>query len=196
MTLEESIRRRRSLYPKQMSGEKVPIEVLEKMLEMANWAPTHLNTEPWRFKVFAEEDKDRLLDHCKNSYVVQTPAALFNHTKIEKLEERKKQVSHIIVICMQRNNLIPEFEEIAATAMAVQNMWLYLTKTLKYGGYWSTPAYALDSDFAAFLHLSESERCLGLFYVGTRSLESIESKGQRGEWAKKVSFYPNKQSKN
>lgn len=189
MKLEESILHRRSLYPAQMSGEKVPYNVVEKMLKMANWAPTHRNTEPWRFKVFADKAKDRLLDRCKNDYVQKTSATHFNHSKVEKIENRKQQVSHIIAICMQRNSIIPEFEEIAATAMAAQNMWLYLASTQKYGGYWSTPSYAMDINFAAFLHLETGERCLGLFYIGTRGQDAVEQKGRRGDWADKVAFH-------
>ncbi|MGB0850345.1 MAG: nitroreductase family protein, partial [Bacteroidia bacterium] len=44
MNVEEAIKSRRAVYPKQFSGEKVPEEVIEKMLELANWAPTHKNT--------------------------------------------------------------------------------------------------------------------------------------------------------
>jgi len=47
MKLEETISTRRSLFPKQMNGQTVPTDVIEKMLELANWAPTHRNTEPW-----------------------------------------------------------------------------------------------------------------------------------------------------
>jgi nitroreductase len=89
---------------------------------------------------------------------------------------------------MDRNEILPEFEEIAATAMAVQNIWLYLASTEKYGGYWSTPGYALGEDFSAFLHLSEDERCLGLFYVGTVAEDTLKAEGRRGDWRTKVEF--------
>jgi nitroreductase len=186
--IEQNIEYRRAIYPKQMNGEKVPNETIERMLELANWAPTHRNTEPWRFKVYSGQAMNRLLDQCKNCYVVETPSERFNSIKLEKIEERKQQVSHIVAICMQRNDILPEFEEIAATAMAVQNMWLYLASTEKYGGYWSTPGYALGDDFKAFLHLEEDQRCLGLFYVGTISEHVILPMGRRGDWREKVMF--------
>ncbi|MDB4106969.1 nitroreductase [Bacteroidia bacterium] len=188
MELEKLIAGRRALYPKQMSGDEVPTEVIDKMLELANWAPTHRNTEPWRFNVYSGAAKNRLLDQCKNCYVVETPAEKFKTIKLDKIEERKHQVSHIVAICMQRSDIIPEFEEIAATAMAVQNIWLYLASTRKYGGYWSTSAYALGEEFSAFLHLPEGEKCLGLFYIGTIALDTVLPEGKRGEWRKKVRF--------
>ena len=58
---------------------------------------------------------------------------------------------------------IPEWEEIAATAMAVQNIWLSCVNS-KIGGYWSTPKEI--NKLSNFLHLKSNERCLGLFYLG------------------------------
>lgn len=187
MELAKAIENRRAIYPKQMSGEKVSIDIIHKMLEFANWAPTHKRTEPWRFKVFSETAMIELLDKCKDLYVKQTPFDKFSSIKLEKLDERKQQVSHIIAICMKRNEKdLPEFEEVAAVAMAVQNMWLYLASTQKYGGYWSTPGYALSQEFADYLSLSEDEKCLGLFLLGTITEPDNVPIGQRGDWKEKI----------
>lgn len=191
MELEEVIVKRRSLFPKQMSGKQVPQEFIAKMLEMANWAPNHRNTEPWRFKVYTGEAMRALLDECKSCYVRDTPAEKFKRIKLEKIEERKSQVSHIIAICMHRNSkksVVPEWEELAATAMAVQNMWLTLAASDKYGGYWSSPAYAMGDAFRAFLQLEDDERCLGLFYVGNIAQDAVLAQGKRGDWLEKASF--------
>ncbi|MGB0849600.1 MAG: nitroreductase family protein, partial [Bacteroidia bacterium] len=161
----------------------------EKMLELANWAPTHKNTEPWRFRVFLDKPMNNLLDLCKECYIRETPAERFNTAKLESIDNRKTLVSHIVAICMDRDQSevpIPEFEEIASTAMAVQNMWLFLSSTKKYGGYWSSPKYALGEEFREFLKLKESERCLGIFYIGTVSAELAQSSGRRGDWKDKV----------
>lgn len=188
MKLEETIQTRRSLFPKQMSGEMVPNGVIEKMLELANWAPTHRNTEPWRFKVYGGKAMTALLDYCKECYVKETPSHTFNSMKVEKIEQSKTQVSRIVAICKKRNDIVPEFEEIAATAMAVQNMWLYLASTEKYGGYWSTPSYAMGNHLKKYLNLEENERCLGLFYIGTIAQNQTLPKGHRGDWRNKVTM--------
>ena len=189
MKLQKAIENRRAIYPKQMSGDAIPVDIIDKMLELANWAPTHKRTEPWRFKVYAGKSVNTLIDKCKELYIKQTPADKFNAFKLEKLEKRKHQVSHILAICMQRNEAeLPEFEEIAAVSMAVQNMWLYLASTQKYGGYWSTPSYVLSTEFANFLDLDEKEKCLGLFLVGTIAEPLKVPAGQRGDWRDKVRF--------
>tara|TARA_B100001741_G_C16363163_1_gene509653 strand:+ start:27 stop:296 length:270 start_codon:yes stop_codon:yes gene_type:complete len=61
------------------------------------------------------------------------------------------------------NRSIPEWEEIAATAMAVQNIWLSCIDS-NIGGYWSTPKSI--NNLSLFLKLKKNERCLGLFYLG------------------------------
>ena len=58
---------------------------------------------------------------------------------------------------------VPEWEEIAATAMAVQNIWLACAGS-QIGGYWSTPDYVAELN--DYLKLNQNERCLGLFYLG------------------------------
>ena len=41
MSISELIRSRRSVYPNQYSGEKVPDEIILEALENANCAPNH-----------------------------------------------------------------------------------------------------------------------------------------------------------
>ena len=66
---------------------------------------------------------------------------------------------------MQRdiNESIPEWEEVASVAMAVQNMWLY-SSSIGIGAYWSSPK--LMNFLSDFIKLSVWERCLGFFYMG------------------------------
>lgn len=187
--IEALIKNRRAVFPKQFNGSQVPNEVIEKMLELANWAPTHKNTEPWRFRVYTKNSLADFIDQCKECYVRETPAEKFKQHKLVSMEERKELVSYVIAISMQRHaELLPEFEEIASTAMAVQNMWLYLSSTEKYGGYWSTPGFVFGEDFSDFLKLDENEICLGIFYVGTIANGSAASSGKRGNWKEKVTF--------
>lgn len=185
--LEESIKTRRAVYPLSFSGNKVPNLIIEKMLELANWAPTHLRTEPWRFQVFSDSAMASLLDECKNQYVRNVSQQKFNSSKLKKFDSHKNSVSHIITITVKKSGLLPELEEVAATAMAVQNMWLYLSGSKKYGGYWSTPQYLMNNDFRKYLSLDD-KLFLGLFYVGELKENIVLPTGKRGDWQKKVEF--------
>jgi nitroreductase len=79
---------------------------------------------------------------------------------------------------------VPEWEEIAATAMAVQNLWLRATE-LGLGGYWSTPAYLDQID--QLITLENHEKCLGLFYLG--AFEGSMPTREPGDWREKVQWY-------
>ena len=171
------IRRRRSVFPKTYLTDKpIDRELLETLLENANWAPTHKLTEPWRFKVFHSDDSRRRLSHYLSEYYrLHTPAELFSEEKMIKNGENPLRSGAVIAICMQRDPAqgIPEFEEIAAVACAVQNMWLSCT-ALGLGSYWSTPKAALEA--TEFLELAPGERCLGLFYMGWHEAPDIPGK--------------------
>jgi len=75
--------------------------------------------------------------------------------------------SAVIAICMRRQETekIPEIEEIAAVACAVQNM--HLTATA-YGlaCYWNTGGITYSDEMKQFLGLGEKDRCMGFFFLG------------------------------
>lgn len=164
MDIFELIEKRRSVYPHQFSGKNIAEEDIKKLLETANWAPTHCKTEPWRFKVLEGAHKLKAGLFFKEIYLKTTEKP--KQFKAKKIVEKFKKSSHVIAVCMQRDpkESVPEWEEVAATAMAVQNIWL-ASKSLKIGMYWSTPAY--KDSLGDFLVLNTGEKCLGFLYLGT-----------------------------
>lgn len=179
--LLDLIKRRRSVFPVQYNGKAVSREDIETVLEAANWAPTHKKTEPWRFKVVTGEGLKRLGDFMAEVY--QATEEKPKQMKIKKLRENPRKASAVIAICMQRDEKerLPEWEEIASTAMAVQNMWLYCTEK-GIGSYWSSPGIISRMD--QFFDMAPGERCLGLFYMGYTDMELPE--GMRQPIADKV----------
>ena len=87
---------------------------------------------------------------------------------------------------MKKNkNLLPEWEEIAATAMAVQNLWISCVNS-NIGGYWSTPKYI--NKLRSFLTLNEDEICLGLFYLGIHDSKNVRRKN-RDNISEKIQWF-------
>lgn len=163
MDIFKTISERRSIYPHQFKTETVEDSTVKKLLELANWAPTHRKTEPWRFKVMTGEFKDKAGAFFKDIYIKTTENP--KNIKAKKIEEKFKLSSHVIVVCMQRDpaESVPEWEEIAATAMAVQNIWL-ASASMNVGMYWSTPAF--KNKFSELSLLNDGEICLGFLYLG------------------------------
>lgn len=159
------IRRRRSIKPEAMSDEPVETWVLGNILENANWAPTHGLTEPWRFKVYEGAAREKLAALLQQVYRETTPANQFRQDKCDGLREKVLLAPVVLVICMKRHERIPEIEEIAAVACAVQNIHL-TAAAAGMAGYWSTPAFVYTEPMREALGLGEKDRCLGLFYLG------------------------------
>lgn len=185
--ITELIRRRRAIFPKTyLPGKPIDKAVIQQLLENANWAPTHRLTEPWRFQVFHSEESRRALGGMLADYYRKnTPPELFSEEKMNKSAENPMLSGAVIAIIMHRDaeERIPEWEEIAAVAMSVQNMWLTCTE-IGLGCYWSSPKAALEAH--AFFGLQPGERCLGLFYLGWHEMPVIP--GKRGDIAEKIKF--------
>jgi|UniRef100_K3XA83 nitroreductase len=166
---DELIKHRRSIFPQDYDkSRKVSKEILEKILESANWAPTHARTEPWRFIVFSTpEALQRLGQFEADLYKKMVPPHMFMEKKYKKKIEAKLDSSYVIAICMKRqeSEKLPEIEEVCATACAVQNLHLSAAGH-GVGGYWSSGPPIFSNEMKEFLGLGEKDKCLGLFYVG------------------------------
>lgn len=170
--ITETIRNRRTIYPEQFSERKVQKEQIELILNNARWAPTHGNTQPWRFKVFMEEGLIRLSDFLGRLYLEQIPSEEQNDMKLAKLISRPRLSSVVVAVCMERQaeEKIAELEEIEAVACAIQNMHLTCT-AYGLGGFWSTPKLIYTPEMNNFLGIGAKDKCLGLFYIGYPSIE-------------------------
>jgi nitroreductase len=164
---DELIKTRRSIFTNQFEKDKkIPDEIIMQLLENANWAPNHKNTEPWRFVIFKEDGLKKLATFQSDLYK-KTAGEKFKQVKYEKLLITPLECSHVIAICMKRSTEIniPEVEEIAAVACAVQNLYLSVTAH-SLGGYWSTGGITYTSEAKSFFHLDEADKLLGFFYLG------------------------------
>lgn len=170
-TIEEVsnwIKSRQSFYPAQMlEGAKIPDESIWKLLENANYAPSHKRTEPWRYIVFSEQAKMDLVDKMVEIFIKITPEITLEAERAKKLLKRKVVLSHIIAVCMKRDpkESIPEFEEEYAVACSVQNILLSM-KALNIVGYWSTGKIAFTEEMKDYLSLSGKDKCLGFLLLG------------------------------
>ncbi len=173
--VNQLLRKRRAIFPKSYINKAISKEIIQEVLENANWAPTHRLTQPWRFKVFTGAGVEKLAQYMGAFFKDNTPTEQMTQEKYEKSMENPRRSACVIAICMQTDpeNRVPEWEEIAATAMAVQNMWLTCA-AYDIGCYWSSPRAALEAN--EFLGLKEGERCLGLFYMGYHEMPEIPRK--------------------
>jgi nitroreductase len=179
------IRERRSTFPKQYdTGKPVPDAVIQQLLENANWAPNHKLTEPWRFTVFTGAGL-KTFANLQGGVYKTTAGDTFAEDKYQKLLTNPLACSHIISIGMKRHNNLPEVEEIAAVACAVQNMYL-TAAAYNVGCYWTTGGVTYNEKAKALFGLDAADKLMGFFYVGVIAVPSPQ--GKRGAIEDKVTW--------
>ena len=188
--INKLIRERRSVFPKQYDpGKHVDDAIVQQMLENANWAPTHKLTEPWRFTVFTGKG---LASFARLQATVYKNAAGSNYKEdqYQKLLNTPLLASHVIAIGMKRHaeKNIPEMEEIAAVACAVQNMHLTAT-AYNVGCYWTTGGVTFTEAAKPFFDLEPADKLMGFLYVGAIATPSAD--GSRGAVTEKVKWITN-----
>lgn len=181
MAMQSVFAKRKSIFPQFFTDRPVERATLEALLETANQAPSHRKTEPWRFRVYRGAGKETLKQELLNVYGSDQPDA----DKIaKKFGGKIDQSGAVLLIFLHRNpqESVPEWEEVAAVATAVQNFWLSLDAH-ELGGYWSSPGFVCG-DYGEWPGAAANERCLGMFYLGY--FDAPELPRPRGDWQEKV----------
>lgn len=183
--VNQIIRTRRSVFTQQFEpGKPIPDDIIWQLLENANWAPTHKLTEPWRFTVFSGEGLKALAEQQAAIYK-EFAGAKFKQGKYEQLQNMPMLCSHVIAIGMKRHQKIPEMEEIAAVACAVQNMHL-TANAYGLGAYWSTGGITFIEEAKPLFNLGPEDKLMGFFYLGYIRVPSTD--GRRGSIEDKVKW--------
>jgi nitroreductase len=175
--IREVIKDRRTIYPEQFSERVVHREIIEDLLNVAIWAPSHGMTQPWRFKVYMEEGRQKLSDFLSQTYT-DFAGDDFKEKKFLKAQSRPLKSSAVIAVGIEPDpkGKIPELEEQLATACAIQNMHL-LASARGIGFFWSTPKFIYTGQCNEFLGFSEEGKVMGFIYLGYPDIEW--PKGQR-----------------
>lgn len=166
--LNELIRRRRSVFPEDYTGEKVDDTIIMQMLDNARWAPTHKKTEPWRFLVFTGDGIKSLAREQSDLYKSVTEAdGTFKEANYQKLLNKPMLSSHVIVVIMKRDEKksVPEIEEAGAVFCAIENMYLTAC-AYGVGCYLSTGGITYFAKARELFDLEDDDRVIGFFHVG------------------------------
>lgn len=186
MNINEIIKNRRATPPRFLAKKEISKDSIQQLLENANWAPNHKHTEPWRFKVYTGDAKQNLADEIYSILIEKKESrAQINLQKAEKFISGLNRVPVAIAIIIEYDiaKRIPEWEELAAVSMAVQNMWLSAT-AMNLGAFWATGQFLpLLSDI---LELEDRQKSLGFLYIGEIAMD-YPAPG-RGEITNKIEW--------
>ncbi|MEZ5078550.1 MAG: nitroreductase family protein [Solirubrobacterales bacterium] len=147
MDVETAIRTRRT--HKAFGAEPLPREQLDELLELANWAPNHRLTVPWRFRVVGPRTRERLKQ-------VAGPESAAKLDRCPTL---------VVASCRLGGDPIADEEDLHSTAVAA-----YIVLLAAHGrglaGYWRTPALLREVAGRAAVGLPPEERAVGLLHLG------------------------------
>lgn len=147
MDVETAIRTRRT--HKAFGPEPLPREQIQELLELANWAPNHNLTVPWRFRVVGPRALRRL----------QEVAGPEGAAKLDRAP------TLVVVSCLLGGDPVEVEEDLHATASA-SYIVLLAAHARGYAGYWRTPGLLRSSEGRAAVGLREEERFVGLLHLG------------------------------
>ena len=174
------------IKPEQMNGQIIPDEEIHEMLELANWAPTHGHTEPWRFVIFSRDGLTNFSSFHANLYKKVLMEKGCDPVKYQKILTRTQNISHLIALGMKRgdNAKIPANEEHISAGIAAQHIWLGAAAK-GIACYWGSGGMTYHPEMKEFLGLNQAEdRLLGFLYLGYSDLESRPGKRLTGIDAK------------
>lgn len=166
-----TIKHRRAVFQTSFNDNPVSREDLLTLLEAADAAPTHKRTQPWRFVIFRQDGLQRLGTELARIYKEITPGERYSPMTEENMSKKATLSQAAIAIVVNYSGDLPEWEELAATACAVQNMWL-AAHSIGLGGYWASPG--LINHIGPFLNLDSNQKCIGFFYLGHHTSDPRE----------------------
>lgn len=176
--LKKIILERRSCKPSSMNGKKIEDASIQALLELADWAPTHGRTEPWRFIVFGNEELKKFSYQHAELYKTHTPDDKFTNAKYQGIIQNGEKCSHLVAVYMKRQQTqkIPLVEEIAATSAAIEHILLG-AQALGIAALWSTGGMTFHESMKESLGLDVDDQMMGLLFLGYS--DEIPGEGKR-----------------
>jgi nitroreductase len=144
-------------------GRGVPSELIDRLCEVATWAPNHKRTWPWKFASCTGEARYRLGEAFVTDMIARDFGDEGKRTKT--LTKYARTPAVLVVGCAPHANASLHAENRDAVAAAIQNLLLAATAA-GLASFWSTPPL-IDSERAlALCGFDPDDRIVALIYLG------------------------------
>ena len=160
--VSQAIRTRRSNL--RIDPERpVPHDLIERLIDLAQWAPNHKQTHPWRFAVVTGAGRERLGAAAAEGFLHQglSDPAVLAKTRSKYLR------APVVLVMSSAAHAVPYLhrENRDAVAAGVQNLLLGAT-ALGLASYWSTGIAAESGPVKALAGLQPEDEIVALVYLG------------------------------
>ena len=139
---------------------------VETLLACAVRAPDHGRMRPWRFLVLEGRALEELGEAYEKAGLATDPQAdEVKRSRWRAMPLRAPMVM-VAVARLKPNPKVPDWEQLAAVAAAVQNVQL-AAHALGYGAMWRTGDMTSAAAVFEYLGLEPSDRIVAFLYLGT-----------------------------
>lgn len=160
------LKRKTTGVPK-MNGQNIDPTLIDKILQLADAAPNHGMTEPWRFMVMSGAGLEKFCTDHATMYWEHTPEDKRVEATRDKFAKFSSQASHLILVYKKRseNGKISSQEEYAACCAAVQNILLG-ADALGLAAIWNTGGMCYKPQMKSYLQLGDEDEVVAFVYLG------------------------------
>lgn len=148
-----------------VKSDRLPRELIEKLLDAAVQAPNHYKVRPWRFVVLTGEGLKRLGDVMAASQKARHPD--FPPDSFEKCRALPFRAPVVIAVAVDKPSepKVLEIENVCAAAAATENL-LLAAHSMGLGAKWRTSDWARDPMVKEFLGFEADRHIIGFIYIG------------------------------
>jgi nitroreductase len=145
--------------------DRLPRELIEKILAAGVQAPNHYKVRPWQFIVLTGSARERLGEVIAQSLHKRNPQA--TDEALSKERHKPLRAPVLIAVGVHHPGLekVLDIENVVAVSAAIQNM-LLAVHALGLAGMIRTGDPATDPQVKEFLGLSLDQHLLGFLYIG------------------------------
>lgn len=154
--------------------EPAPVrEQVEEMLTIASRVPDHGKLAPWRFIVYAGEERAKAGDALAQIVMSDDPQASDERLALERGRFTRAPLVIGVISRAAVHPKIPEWEQIMSAGAACHNL-LLAANAFGYGANWLSEWYAFDNRAWPALGVKETEKVAGFVHIGTRTEAPFE----------------------
>jgi len=139
----------------------VPLELIEALCEVAQSAPNHKRTWPWRFALFTGDGRAAL----GNAFATELVARDVEAARVAKTRTKYLRAPAVLVVGSSSREPARELEDSYTVAAAVQNLLLAATAA-GLASYWSSPPVADAPGVLALAGFPEGTHVVAVVYLG------------------------------
>jgi nitroreductase len=160
--LSELIRSRRTSMIVDQTRE-VPVELVQQLCELAQWAPNHKRTWPWRFALFTGEGRR----HLGEAFVADMIDRDFGDEgkRAKTLTKYMRTPAVVVFGAAADDNPSRHDENRDAVAAGIQNFMLGAT-ALGLATYWGTAPLIDSPRVLELCHFKPDVRLINVMYLG------------------------------